>query len=43
MTMIPCVNHAILHVHLTRGELQTEQPDDAFYRKYGGGSAMGMY
>ena len=41
--MIPCVNHSILHVNLTNGELKTEQPDDAFYRKYGGGSAMGLY
>ncbi len=32
----------ILHVDLTRGTLEVEQPPDAFYRKYMGGSAMGM-
>ncbi len=33
----------ILHVDLTRGLLEVEHPADAFYRKYLGGSAMGMY
>ncbi|MBN1485148.1 MAG: aldehyde ferredoxin oxidoreductase family protein [Chloroflexia bacterium] len=33
----------ILHVDLTAGRLEVEEPDDAFYRKYLGGSAMGTY
>jgi aldehyde:ferredoxin oxidoreductase len=33
----------ILHVDLTKGELTVEEPEQAFYRKYLGGSAMGMY
>jgi aldehyde:ferredoxin oxidoreductase len=33
----------ILHVDLTEGRLEVEQPTEAFYRKYLGGSAMGMY
>jgi aldehyde:ferredoxin oxidoreductase len=33
----------ILHVDLTSGTLAVEQPSEAFYRKYLGGSAMGMY
>ena len=33
----------ILHVDLTKGELTVEEPKEAFYRKYLGGSAMGMY
>lgn len=33
----------ILHVHLTEGRLETEEPDEMFYRRYLGGSAMGMY
>jgi aldehyde:ferredoxin oxidoreductase len=33
----------ILHVNLTTGELSVEQPPESFYRKYLGGSAMGMY
>lgn len=36
-------NGKILHVDLTNGELTVEEPDGAFYRKYLGGSAMGMY
>ncbi len=36
-------NGKILHVDLTKGELTVEEPDEAFYRKYMGGSAMGMY
>jgi len=36
-------NGKILHVDLTRGELSVEEPQEAFYRKYLGGSAMGMY
>ena len=33
----------ILHVDLTKGELTVEEPEEAFYRKYLGGSAMGMH
>jgi aldehyde:ferredoxin oxidoreductase len=33
----------ILHVDLTNETLTIEKPDDAFYRQYVGGSAMGMY
>ena len=33
----------ILHVDLTAGKLEVETPDEAFYRRYMGGSAMGVY
>jgi aldehyde:ferredoxin oxidoreductase len=33
----------ILHVDLTNETLTIEQPAESFYRKYMGGSAMGMY
>jgi aldehyde:ferredoxin oxidoreductase len=33
----------ILHVDLTRNELEVEEPPEAFYRKYMGGSALGLY
>jgi aldehyde:ferredoxin oxidoreductase len=33
----------ILHVDLTSGTLTVEQPEESFYRKYYGGSAMGLY
>lgn len=36
-------NGKILRVDLTRGGLSVEEPGEAFYRKYMGGSAMGMY
>ena len=36
-------NGKILHVDLTRGNLEVEEPDEVFYRKYMGGSAMGVY
>ncbi len=36
-------NGKILHVDLTRGTLQVEEPPESFYRKYMGGSAMGVY
>ncbi len=36
-------NGKILHVDLTKGELMVEEPNEAFYRKYLGGSAMGMH
>jgi len=36
-------NGKILHVDLTAGTLEVEEPNEAFYRKYVGGSAMGAY
>jgi len=33
----------ILHVNLTTGALEVESPPESFYRKYLGGSAMGLY
>ncbi len=33
----------ILHVNLTAGTIEIEQPDEVFYRSYMGGSAMGAY
>jgi aldehyde:ferredoxin oxidoreductase len=36
-------NGKILHVNLTDGTLEVEQPGEAFYRRYMGGSALGMY
>jgi aldehyde:ferredoxin oxidoreductase len=33
----------ILHVDLTSGNIEVEEPPEAFYRKYMGGSAMGVY
>lgn len=33
----------ILHVDLTTGKLEVEEPTETFYRKYMGGSAMGAY
>ena len=33
----------ILHVDLTAGTLEVEEPEETFYRKYMGGSAMGTY
>lgn len=33
----------ILHVDLSKGKFQVEEPDEAFYRKYLGGSALAMY
>ena len=36
-------NGKILHVDLTKGALTVEEPNEAFYRKYLGGSAMGLH
>ena len=33
----------ILHINLTTEELEVEEPDETFYRKYLGGSGMGAY
>jgi len=36
-------NGKILHVNLTTGELTVEEPQEKFYRRYMGGSALGLY
>ena len=36
-------NGNILHVDLTNGRIELENPPEAFYRKYMGGSAMGIH
>ncbi len=36
-------NGKILHVNLSSGALEVETPPESFYRKYMGGSAMGVY
>jgi aldehyde:ferredoxin oxidoreductase len=33
----------VLHVDLTAGTMEVEAPEESFYRKYMGGSAMGAY
>ena len=33
----------ILHINLSTGTLEVEHPDEAFYRQYMGGSALGLY
>jgi aldehyde:ferredoxin oxidoreductase len=33
----------ILHVDLTNHQIEIEEPDEAFYRQYPGGSLMGLY
>ncbi len=33
----------ILHVNLTDGTIEVEQPDESFYRTYMGGSALGLW
>ena len=33
----------ILHVDLTTGKMHVEQPQPDFYRRYMGGSAMGLH
>ena len=41
--MIYGYNGKILHVDLTTRKFQVEEPDEAFYRKYMGGSALAMH
>jgi len=41
--MIYGYNGKILHVDLSTKKFQVEEPDEAFYRKYMGGSALAMY
>ncbi len=36
-------NGKILHICLTTGKFEVEQPPESFYRTYMGGSAMGVY
>lgn len=36
-------NGKILHVNLSKRVHEADEPGDAFYRMYGGGSALGMY
>ncbi len=36
-------NGKILHIHLAEGRLDVEEPGEGFFRKYLGGSALGMY
>ncbi|MGD8794070.1 MAG: aldehyde ferredoxin oxidoreductase family protein [Anaerolineae bacterium] len=36
-------NGKVLHVDLTTGELEVEEPGENFYRKYLGGSALGLH
>ncbi|MGD8403335.1 MAG: aldehyde ferredoxin oxidoreductase family protein [Anaerolineales bacterium] len=36
-------NGKILHVNLTSGQFDVEEPGEAFYRKYMGGSALAMH
>jgi aldehyde:ferredoxin oxidoreductase len=36
-------NGKILHVNLTTGAIDVEQPSETFYRTYIGGSALGLY
>ncbi len=38
-----CSTGNILHIDLTNRTTWVENPPDSFYRKYGGGSAMGVY
>ena len=33
----------ILHVDLSKAQIEIEQPDETFYKKYLGGSLMGLY
>ncbi|MGB9301674.1 MAG: aldehyde ferredoxin oxidoreductase N-terminal domain-containing protein, partial [Anaerolineae bacterium] len=33
----------ILHVDLTEGSLEVEEPDETLFRKYMGGSGLGAY
>ena len=41
--MANCYTGNVLHVDLSAGECTIEQPSEDFYRKYGGGSGMGLY
>jgi len=43
MEMAPCWTGSILRVDLTQNQLEIVHPSPEFYRKYGGGSGMGLY
>ena len=36
-------NQKVLHVDLTNGDMKVEEPEEKVYRKYIGGSALGLY
>ena len=36
-------NGKVLHIDLTAGKLEVEEPGEAFFRRYMGGSALGMH
>ena len=41
--MVKCIAGTVLHVDLSESKLWVEHPDESLYRKYGGGSAMGLH
>ena len=41
--MVNGYNGKILHVDLTNGTIKVDEPGEAFYRKYLGGSALAMH
>ena len=43
MGKAPCWTGSIAVVDLTKNEIKIEHQNPEFYRKYGGGSGMGMY
>lgn len=43
MEKAPCWTGSIAVVDLTKNEIRIDHQDAEFYRKYGGGSGMGMY
>jgi aldehyde:ferredoxin oxidoreductase len=43
MPVPACYTGNVLHLNLSTGELTIDHPSEDFYRKYGGGSAMGLF
>ncbi len=41
--MVKSIAGTVLHVDLSESKLWVEHPDESLYRKYGGGSAMGLH
>lgn len=37
------INHRILRINLSSGSMEVDNRDELFYRKYAGGSALGLY
>ena len=37
------IQHRVLHIDLSKKQIQIENPDDRFYRKYLGGRGIGLY